>query len=148
MVLRPKPQTHPSVSLADELAHLMRDYGHCRECHCVTHLENSFPPLVAVQLPCTSDGIDKSRDGWRIDCRVNLIQTSYSLAGIVYWGKSEQHFSARLVDESQNIFKYDGMVAGGLVQEDNSVLSGPQGAVGLSSWGTREASIALYVHDV
>lgn len=137
---------HPLNSTCSIKSYVMNMTGHigeCPRCSGPMVLDNAFPPLVCFQLPSSS--IDTCQSYLRLDPVVTAVGHTYKLVGVIYWGSTESHFTARLVDDIGRVYSYNDMSAGGAVSYTG--LINPTSNVApswLSVMDRRVASLAFY----
>lgn len=120
--------------------------GTCPQCGNGLKLENTYPPLVCLQLP--RGDIKDVQAHLRVDYIITAGQRVYTLRGVIYWGESEGHFVCRLIDDIGRVYSYDDMKGGGAVAYEGLINpAAPIAPAWLSTMGSKVASLAFYVQS-
>lgn len=136
---------HGAEGVQQVSSHLQRvecQLGVCSGCGSSTERAEEYCPMMTIQLPEVPPGDVRMR--WCIDPLVHLSGCSYRLAGVVYWGRGDEHFTARLHGADGTVYRYDGMLSDGLVEEDRDIGL-PINGLDFDYMDQKEATLAIYL---
>lgn len=134
------------LSLKDYVTGMTGDVGQCTRCGGALRLNNSYPPMVTLQLPLKSAEVAKR--SLRLDPVIHVQSMTYILSGIVYWASEVEHFTSRLIDNLGRVYAYDDMVAGGSVSYAGLINpTAPVAPSWLSVMGSKAATLAVYIRQ-
>ena len=112
----------------------------CRRCSKDVFIINEYvsaPPLLAVEVSGHDIQIDN-----QISIKVEDVQYTYTMIGIVYYG--DDHFTARIILEDKQIWFHDGITTGhNTIYEGSLALNCPE----LHTCRGKQASLVLYFLD-
>jgi hypothetical protein len=113
----------------------------CTACGGSSYLDSDYAPLIAVQLPVGAGTVESST---QVSCVVKLVNATYRLKSVIYGSMQHYHFTARLVDRSNEVYRYDDMVSGGRLELEG-MLTGASSTSWLSNMDGKFAVMAVYV---
>ena len=112
----------------------------CRQCSKDVFIINEYvsaPPLLAIEVSGHEIQLDN-----QISIKVENVQYTYTLVGIVYYG--DDHFTARIILEDGQVWFHDGITTGcNTIYDGSLALNCPE----LHTCRGKHASLVLYSLD-